>query len=64
MVYAAALRETHGDTSQAQDITQSVFIELACKASNLHNYSALADWLYTCVRHAAANDPGRWDPPK
>jgi RNA polymerase sigma factor (sigma-70 family) len=55
MVYAAALRETHGDTAQAEDVTQAVFSELALKASHLCRHPALAGWLYTCVRHKTAN---------
>jgi hypothetical protein len=34
-VCSAALRETHGDITLAQDITQAVFTELALKASRL-----------------------------
>jgi RNA polymerase sigma factor (sigma-70 family) len=55
LVYSAALRETHGDAPQAQDITQAVFAELARKAAELGRHPALAGWLYTCVRQMSAN---------
>ena len=50
LVYSAALREAHGDASQAEDIAQAVFAELARRASSLVRHPALAGWLYTCVR--------------
>ena len=55
LVYSAALRETHGDGAMAEDITQTVFAELARKASLLCGHPALAGWLYTCVRRMSAN---------
>jgi RNA polymerase sigma factor (sigma-70 family) len=55
MVYAAALRETDGNPHLAQDLAQSVFVELARKANSLEQHPALAGWLYTCVRFTAAN---------
>lgn len=55
LVYSAALRETSGDAALAQDITQAVFTELARKAGRLSRHPALAGWLYTSVRHVAAN---------
>src|SRR5437016_13988218 len=55
LVYSAALREARGDASLAEDITQTVFVELAKKASKLIKHPALAGWLYTCVRRMAAN---------
>lgn len=55
LVYSAALRETHGDTAQAEDVSQAVFTELASKSASLCNHPALAGWLYTCVRQMAAN---------
>jgi RNA polymerase sigma factor (sigma-70 family) len=54
MVYSAALRET-GDGQLAEDLTQSVFVELSRKASTLTRHPALAGWLYTCVRWSARN---------
>jgi RNA polymerase sigma factor (sigma-70 family) len=55
LVYSAALRESQGDASLAEDVTQAVFTELARKASSLSRHPALAGWLYTSVRHVAAN---------
>lgn len=55
MVYSAALRETDGDTSLAEELTQLVFVELSRKAASLIRHPALAGWLYTCVRWTAAN---------
>ncbi|PYK96068.1 MAG: hypothetical protein DME19_20925 [Verrucomicrobia bacterium] len=55
LVFSAALREAHGDASLAEDITQTVFVELAKKASKLIKHPALAGWLYTCMRRMAAN---------
>src|SRR5260221_1415224 len=55
LVYSAALREAHGDSAQAEDITQAVFAELARKSSSLGRHPALAGWLYTCVRQMTAN---------
>jgi RNA polymerase sigma factor (sigma-70 family) len=55
MVHSAALRESSGDVSQAEDITQGVFTELARRATKLNAHPALAGWLYTCVRLMAAN---------
>jgi RNA polymerase sigma factor (sigma-70 family) len=55
MVYSAALREMNGDGALAEDVSQAVFTELARKAPRLLNHPALAGWLYTTVRHLAAN---------
>ncbi len=55
LVYSTALREARGDASLAEDITQTVFVELAKKASKLIKHPALAGWLYTCVRKMASN---------
>ena len=55
MVHSAALRESRGDVSQAEDITQAVFTELARRATRLNEHPALAGWLYTCVRLMTAN---------
>jgi RNA polymerase sigma factor (sigma-70 family) len=55
MVYSAALRETSGDASMAEELTQLVFVELSRKAARLIRHPALAGWLYTCVRWTAAN---------
>jgi RNA polymerase sigma factor (sigma-70 family) len=55
MVYATALRETDVNPQLAEDLAQSVFVELARKAKSLEQHPALAGWLYTCVRLSAAN---------
>ena len=55
VVYSAGLRETGGDTALAEDLSQAVFTELARKAPRLLNHPSLAGWLYTAVRHTAAN---------
>src|SRR5262245_3530637 len=55
LVYSAALRETRGCVAEAQEISQAVFIELARKGRKLLDHPALGAWLYTSVRHSAAN---------
>ena len=55
LVYSAALREASGDKVQAEDLTQAVFCELARNAAALCRHPAVPGWLYTCVRHVAAN---------
>src|SRR5208337_2454957 len=54
-VYSAALRETSGDGALAEDVSQAVFMRLARKAPRLLAHPSLAGWLYTTVRHVAAN---------
>jgi len=55
LVHSAALRESGGNASLAEDITQAVFTELAGRAARLVRHPAVAGWLYTCVRRMAAN---------
>ena len=52
LVYGAALRLV-GDTHAAQDVAQSVFIQLARKAWTIRNGHALPGWLYRATHHAA-----------
>lgn len=51
LVYSVALRHV-GDSHRAQDIAQSVFIDLARKAGALERHPALVSWLYTSTRYA------------
>jgi len=53
LVYSTALRALNGDEHLAKDICQSVFIDLARKASSLCNRAVLIGWLYTSACFAA-----------
>ena len=53
-VYSAALRVVNGDTPLAQDVTQTVFIDLARKAGRLPRGVALAGWLHRHTCYVAA----------
>lgn len=55
LVYSAALRQVGGDTHRAQDITQTVFADLARKASSVARHPTLSGWLYSSTHFAAAN---------
>lgn len=52
-VYAAALRQARG-AHRAEDVTQSVFTDLARKAASLSQREDLLGWLHTSARFAAA----------
>lgn len=54
LVYAAALRQLGGSAHRAQDVAQTVFIDLARKAQPLARRSELGGWLYTSTHFAAA----------
>ncbi len=53
LVFSAALRQLGGNRSLAEEVTQSVFTELARKASRLQQHPALSGWLYTTTRFMA-----------
>ena len=52
-VYRTALRVLDGDVHAAKDVSQSVFIDLASKASILDNRPSLTGWLHTSTVYAA-----------
>lgn len=54
LVYSAALRVLNGDRPLAQDVTQTVFIDLARKAGSLPSGVKLAGWLHRDTFYKAA----------
>jgi RNA polymerase sigma factor (sigma-70 family) len=54
LVYSAALRQVGGDHQFAEEVSQSVFADLARKASAVSDHKSLAAWLYTSAHFAAA----------
>ena len=53
LVYSTAMRMVNGDSHCAQDITQLVFSNLACKARSLPANVVLAGWLHSDTRFTA-----------
>jgi RNA polymerase sigma factor (sigma-70 family) len=53
LVYSAALRQLDGASHRAEDVTQSVFVDLARNAAALSRRSEIVGWLYTSTRFAA-----------
>jgi RNA polymerase sigma factor (sigma-70 family) len=54
LVYSTALRIVQG-ADLAEDVSQSVFVELARKAGSIRSGNALPGWLYRVTRCRAAN---------
>ncbi len=54
LVYSAARRQLHS-ANLAEDVTQSVFIELARRAPNIPPEQILTAWLYVVTRRTALN---------
>ncbi len=54
-VYSTALRLVDGDSHRAEDVTQTVFIDLARKASSLSSGVMLGGWLHRHTCFTAAN---------
>lgn len=54
LVYTAALRLVGGDAHLAEDVTQGVFVALACQAAKLKHHAVLTGWLYTTTRFVAS----------
>lgn len=55
LVYSAALRQVGNDRHAAEDVAQSVFIDLARQSARLEAHPTLGGWLYTSTRFASAN---------
>src|SRR5689334_5998760 len=54
LVYAVAVRRLGADRHLAEDVVQSVFVDLARKARGLSRNVVLTGWLFTSTRFAAS----------
>jgi len=54
LVYSTAVRCLKDHSSEAGDVTQQVFLDLAAKASTLQHHPKLTGWLHTSTRFAAS----------
>jgi RNA polymerase sigma factor (sigma-70 family) len=54
LVYATALRLLNGDAHLAQDVTQTVFTDLARNTAALRERATIAGWLHTSARFHAS----------
>lgn len=54
-VYSAALRQLSGASHRAEDVAQTVFIQLARNGPAASKRDNLVGWLYTATHYAAAN---------
>jgi RNA polymerase sigma factor (sigma-70 family) len=55
MVYSAAFRKLGHDPSAAEDVAQSVFLQLALRGGDLSRHPVLAGWLYVTASRKAAD---------
>ncbi len=55
LVYSAALRRMRGDTHRAEEVTQTVFTDLARKAETLPERVMLGGWLHRHTGFVASN---------
>ncbi|HEY1804781.1 MAG TPA: sigma-70 family RNA polymerase sigma factor, partial [Terracidiphilus sp.] len=55
LVYSTAIRRVGGDAGLAQDVTQTVFTDLARKAPSLRNVEMLGGWLHRHTGFVASN---------
>src|SRR6267154_3766969 len=55
LVYSTALRLVEGDTHRAEDVAQTVFVDLARMARTLSNEVMLGGWLHRHTCFVAAN---------
>lgn len=54
LVYSTALRQVSGDAHLAQDVSQTVFLNLARKANRIPQDVMLGGWLHQTTCHVAA----------